>query len=68
MISLFNRNIGVTEVKRVMRPRGQQTPMGSEVDTLREHFLFPVARQILNDWDKKKFNENLWLFQSSYCL
>jgi len=49
MISLFNRNIGVTEVKRVMRPRGQQTPMGSEVDTLREHFLFPVARQILND-------------------
>jgi len=38
MISLFKRNIGVTKVERVMRPCGQQTSMGSEVNTLRDKF------------------------------
>jgi len=38
MISLFNRNRGVTVVGRVMRPRGQQTAMGREVNTSRENF------------------------------
>lgn len=39
-ISFLNRNSGVTKVGRILRPRGQQTPMGSEVNKLREIFYF----------------------------